>query len=274
MITYPLLGKCGRLGNQLWQLASTIGIARSRGEEVSFPDWPYRPYFTVPDEFFTGAEGTDASTLVPHLDPRCAIYLQDYGLWSGIVDEIREYLMPTDLAVDRILQHEEYVELIKQDVLAIHVRRGDNALDPGTPNKYLYHPMRSEQYYRNAIDTFPLDMPVVVFSDDQAWCQENMPRILERECYFFTDGAPHPKEHEAEYVTTPVTDWIDLVAMACADHHIISNSTYAWWGAFLSGNPHPIYPSNWLGKNLDYIDTSKMFPPDWVEINDPTVVGG
>lgn len=271
MITFPLLGKAGRLGNQLWQIASTIGIARARGEEVSFPDWAYRPYFSLPDEFFTDDNGTDASTLVPHMDRRCAQYLQDFNLWKDVQDEIQEYLSPSELVLDYFMENHQWL-LTTRPLIGVHVRRGDNAFDPGTPDKYLYHPLRSNQYYQTAIDSLPADIEVVVFSDDIPWCEQNMPYVLDRPCHFFHGGTPRPKEHEPDYETAPITDWIDLVGLALTEHHILSNSTYAWWGAFLSGDPHPFYPSNWFGKNLDYIDASLMFPDGWVQVHDPTVV--
>ena len=67
MITYPQLGQNGRLGNQLWQIASTIGIAVDLEEDWSFPDWPYREHFQMPDEWFTNKPGVDASNLAIRL---------------------------------------------------------------------------------------------------------------------------------------------------------------------------------------------------------------
>ena len=44
------LGSAGQLGNQLWQIAGTIAIARRNGAEAVFRnDWPYRPFFAIPE---------------------------------------------------------------------------------------------------------------------------------------------------------------------------------------------------------------------------------
>ena len=48
MITYRQLGRNGQLGNQLWQIAGTIGIAYKAGDMAAFPFWRYRSYFSVP----------------------------------------------------------------------------------------------------------------------------------------------------------------------------------------------------------------------------------
>lgn len=272
MITFPELGQAGRLGNQLWQIASTIGIAESRGEKFSFPRWDYMQFFMMPEMFFSDQPGTPSYTLVNHIDERARLYLQDYNLFKHITPEIWQLLQPSPQA-DATLEHEKYqwyLELAAEhSVISVHVRRGDNAYDPGTPDKHLYHPLRSATYYREAIKLVPPDEPVVVFSDDLPWCRENMPDILGRDCYFFEGGIPRPKEHEPEYHTAPVADWIDLVAMTLADHHIISNSTYAWWGAFLSRNGKPIYPTNWFGPALSHINTELMFPNRWRAVHDP-----
>ena len=45
MVTYSQLGNKGRLGNQLFQIASTIGIATENGRPFAFPDWEYNKYF-------------------------------------------------------------------------------------------------------------------------------------------------------------------------------------------------------------------------------------
>ena len=44
-ISFSQLGKHGRLGNQLFQIASTLGMAEKYGAEVVFPSWSYENYF-------------------------------------------------------------------------------------------------------------------------------------------------------------------------------------------------------------------------------------
>ena len=45
MIVFSRLGKKGNLGNQMFQIASTIGIALKNNQEFSFPKWEYSKYF-------------------------------------------------------------------------------------------------------------------------------------------------------------------------------------------------------------------------------------
>jgi hypothetical protein len=45
MITYSKIGKKGHLGNQLFQIASTIGLAVANNQDFAFLDWKYQEYF-------------------------------------------------------------------------------------------------------------------------------------------------------------------------------------------------------------------------------------
>lgn len=266
MLTFKTLGNSGRLGNQLWQIASTYGIARTLGLECKFPHWDYQPYFKVPTELFGDvpydAQESFETPLVAHIDIRARLYLQDYNLFKEVQDEIKQWFQPTDLALARMENDvQDWVYQLAHPILSVHVRRGDNATEG--PWKADYHPLRPIEYYEESIkDLTGKYENIVVFSDDPDWCEQTF-KILNR--VHFYRGTPRPKEHEAEYRTAPILDWMDLIAMTWCDHHIISNSTYSWWGAFLSDDPAPIYPSPWFGKALDYIDASLMFPENWVE---------
>ena len=109
---------------------------------------------------------------------------------------------------------------------------------------------------------------IVVFSDEIDWCRQNLPAVLPGRRLHFYEGVPRPPEEA--YHASPVLDWIDLQLMASCDHHIIANSTLAWWGAFLSADAAPIYPSHWYARAFKGMPASLMFPPGWREIEDPT----
>lgn len=271
MITFSRLGKVGRLGNQLWQLASTAGIAQTLGQPVGFLQWDYRPYFNVPDEFFpedfmsrrwrkTEAHQTE---LVNHMDPRCREYLQDRHLWETIADQVWNWFQPSEVALGSLRNNEFWWDELERPWLSIHVRRGDNAQAPNN-----YHPLRPWSYYEQAIESLRGEFnSIVVFSDDPEWCRGAFAGYEVEYPIAFHVGTPRAKEHEPSYRSGPILDWIDLQLMSRCDRHIISNSTYAWWGAFLSHDPAPVYPKPFFGSLLDYIDTDLMFPEHWVGID-------
>jgi len=97
----------------------------------------------------------------------------------------------------------------------------------------------------------------LVFSDDIQWCKENI--------------KSNPW-HDIEF-SEGRNELQDLSLMASCGHHIIANSTFSWWGAYLGHNPTKIVISpshkrgNWFGLESgikqDCID---LLPSDWIQI--------
>lgn len=269
MITCSRLGHCGRLGNQLWQLASTAGIAHTLGTTVGFKqNWDYQQFFRVPAEFWSPGlmvpDVTEAheTPLVDHIDPSAREYLQDYNLWKDIDSQIWNWLQPSDLALETLNTYAWFFDL-PRPILSVHVRRGDNAIEPNN-----CHPVRPMSFYDEAIESLGGQFAsICIFSDDPEWCRSQFSRYAVEYPVRFFVGTPRAKEHEPAYKTGLILDWIDLQMMSLCDRHIISNSTYSWWGAFLSHDLTPIYPTPWFGTDLPYIDASLMFPEGWHPID-------
>lgn len=261
MIVYPGLGHHGRLANQLWEIAGTAGLAVSHGQECAFPtDWSYRPWFSVPDAMFSDEAGTNVVELVTDVDERHRIYLQDHRYWRAIDWVIRQWFAPSPAALEILYRPELDWFHDLPDKIAVHVRRGD-FLETGPA----YNPMPALGYYRRALELLP-GHPVVVFSDEISWCRRHLPAVAGgREMHFF-EGVTRPKAHELGYEAAPVLDWLDLQLMAnCTGGHVIANSSYSWWGAWLSEDPMLLYPDVWHGPALlAYADPKPMFiDPRW-----------
>jgi Glycosyl transferase family 11 len=165
--------------------------------------------------------------------------LQDFSIWEGVEDRIWAMLQPSELASEAA--QDRYPDLLAlPKKLALHVRRGD--FIPSDP----IHPPCPLSYYEEAVDFLRRTQPsvdMVVFSDEVEWCRRNLPFDVA----MFVDGNP---------------DWLDLALMTKCEHHICSNSTFAWWGAFLSADPQPIVP--WI---VGVPDTFRArHPSDWHEI--------
>jgi hypothetical protein len=133
--SYQNLGRNGRLGNQLWQIASTIGIAIQNNASASFPDWQYRDYFSVPDIYFTNQQGDvdfglDYLQDLRHFEPQCNSLIREYFKPSKMIDEIIK---------------EKYAGWFNNgDAIAVHVRRGDYV------NLPQHHPVCGMDYYTKA----------------------------------------------------------------------------------------------------------------------------
>ena len=103
---------------------------------------------------------------------------------------------------------------------------------------------------------FDDDRNVIVFSDDTQWCYE--------QSLFEDDDRFIISENEDNRV--------DLCLMSLCSDFIIANSSYSWWGAWLSTNKDKkvIAPAQWFGKTGYTKDhnTSDLIPDDWTIIND------
>ena len=277
-VSFDRLGLVGRFGNAAFQLASTAGIAHTLGVEPRYnASWLHRDFFSVPPELFADdfvdCVPAERTHLVRHLDERAAVYLQDLSLFSEILPKLREWLRPSPVAEEIMAEHHQMAEFqaLRRPVLSVHVRRGDNAPggDPGTPNKHLWHPMPSLNFYRTAMERFdpPAGADVVsgstvVFSDDIAWCRKMLPGA---DLYF--EGMSRPKEHEPDFLTAPVRDFVDWFCQVDCDFHVCSNSTFGVMAAIIAGDDNAIVPWPFFGPKLKYVDASLMFPSTWTRLS-------
>ena len=136
--------------------------------------------------------------------------------------------------------------------VSLHVRRGD----------YVHHPEFSKtfgfiglDYYERAIQraSKTLTNPrFFVFSDDTLWAQTHLP--LPDNTVFVQNTGPN-------------ADVADLVLMSHCRHHIIANSSFSWWGAWLNPNRNKlvITPKNWY-KDKPNWNTKDLLPSGWIAI--------
>ena len=221
MITFPLLGNMGRFGNQLWQIGATFGVADRLGRDVALPVWKFERWFRFPP-VFTGAEGEDVVGLSGLSGPD-AVYLQHLPLVAPIRGSLQKWLRPSVWGAEQVADLRDVWQ--PADATAVHVRRGDYA------EAWRGHGMIPASWYRKV---WP-EGRVLVFSDDPGWCRDNLPGEV-------VDAGP-------------TEEW--LLSSECKAH-VISNSTFAWWAAYVAGGP-TVYPVPWF-TGLAYGD---MFPSEW-----------
>lgn len=135
--------------------------------------------------------------------------------------------------------------------VSIHIRRGDYIADP---NIYKVHGICPLEYYNAAIEKISkiIKNPhFFIFSDDSAWAENNL-RIDYPAT--FINGNSGNKDYE------------DMRLMSFCKHHIIGNSSFSWWGAWLSENPDKIViaPKKWF--NDQRIKTNDLIPETWHRI--------
>ncbi|CAB4142933.1 Fut1_Fut2_like domain containing protein [uncultured Caudovirales phage] len=276
MITYSEIGHFGRLGNQLFQFASTYGIARKQGYPVSFPsenvDQPSiesfkdgitrEVTFDIPKAFVLEEQ---------LLLPRKSMQISQVAQEPHFHFSEAMFTIPDNCDVKGYYQSEKYFKHVEQDLrklltfkeeiqkkaseiyskieystVSIHIRRGD----------YLgleqFHPVCEPTYYQAALSNFTNDnYQFLVFSDDIPYC-ESLFGDQENILYINTNDA-----------------FVDLCLMSLCDHNIIANSSFSWWGAWLNNNKNKkvIAPKKWFGPAYTNVhDTKDLYCEDWIVI--------
>jgi hypothetical protein len=136
------------------------------------------------------------------------------------------------------------------NAVSLHVRRGDYVENQSTN---AFHGTCPLEYYSNAVALIKSrfgDAHIFVFSDEPVWARENLG--LAAPVTVVSDGDLRPAE--------------EMHLMSCCQHHIIANSTFSWWGAWLNEHPEKmvIAPKRWFS-NLA-IDTKDLLPERWIRI--------
>lgn len=217
-------------------------------ENIKLNPAPYCNYMTYNEDL------SNSSIFMPDVfdidDTSTSCVLNGFFQTEKYFSDIREDLLQQfkfNIA-DKFLN--EIVNSIKNNnrpVVSIHVRRTDYV------GSFL-HDICTENYYKNAINEIynrlgTKDIEFVVFSDDIEYCKRLFPDFI---CV--------DKSQFDEY-----KDWYDMYLMSCCHHNIISNSTFAWWGAWLNQNKNKlvIAPNKWLRG----LPTSDVWCEDWIKVN-------
>ena len=145
-------------------------------------------------------------------------------------------------------------ELAKQisqvQAVSLHVRRGDYINNLKTNAA---HGVCSIEYYRTAIQYISNSVKrpyFFIFSDDIAWVKDNLKMEMPYQYVDHNQGA---------------SSFNDMHLMSLCQHHIIANSSFSWWGAWLNPNPGKIViaPKRWFTNSRN---TSDLTPANWVNL--------
>lgn len=174
-------------------------------------------------------------------------YFNSYKYFKDIDLELRtELRLKTGL--EAALPPEILKKIVTVNSVSLHVRRGDYITRPEANR---YHGTIGLDYYQAAIKIISakISKPVFfIFSDDPRWCRENI--LLDQETHFISS----------------LKNYQDLRLMSLCRHHIIANSAFSWWGAWLDPKPgkYVIAPARWLAEKD--LKNSDLFPPEWIII--------
>lgn len=165
---------------------------------------------------------------------------------------IREQLLQDfqfNLMADRYLQELCESIRVRNNIVAVHVRRGDYLSDK---YRHTLGNICTEAYYNKAMDYMEQrveDCRFCFFSDDIKWVKERY------------------KRNNAIYIESNMfveyQNWFDMCLMSFCSHHIIANSTYSWWGAWLNSREKiVIAPKTWA-RSKNFAD---ICPVEWIRM--------
>ena len=139
----------------------------------------------------------------------------------------------------------------EKEAVSIHIRRGDYVANPEANR---FHGVCPLEYYSAALEVICKNVKnpyFFIFSDEPRWAKDNL-KLQYPAVYIDHNG--------------PEKGYEDLRLMSLCKHHIIANSVFSWWGAWLSANPGKIIiaPKRWFSN--PNIDTKDLIPNSWHRI--------
>jgi hypothetical protein len=285
----------GGLGNQMFQYAAGVGLARHRDGRLlldlsafaNYAAWPYQlDKLRVPQDIgqspapvwppngsLAARVGRRLSRGAPkavngvyvephfHFDQnffelggehiRLEGYFQSPLYFAGCDQLLRERFQPIAGFGATAQAWADRIDAAPGSV-SLHVRRGDYV---NNPDVAAVHASVEQGYYDRAIATirrmFGDELDFFVFSDDPAFATQAFAAL--------------PRAHVVR--SDPERSWEDMFLMARCQHHIIANSSYSWWGAWLNAKPDKVVfaPAQWFTRQrLATTNIIDLFPSGWI----------
>ena len=227
------------LGNRFFQVAALLGYAERYGHiPVFVKSWtlsnshakpgsptiydyfPSIPVFDAPNDVWTihKESGNDVFTYRPIPKYEGNVCLEGYFQSPLYGPSYR--LVPKQLGSAPVFP-------TFSSYYFLHVRRGDY-LSPYTA----HHRVPLQEYYRRALSLLDPSSGIVVCSDDMAWCRQELPRM----CQVSADRW---------LMLDDLSEADTLALFSMCDGGICANSTFSWWGAYLSKRKEVYMPDIW-----------------------------
>lgn len=142
--------------------------------------------------------------------------------------------------------------LSSKNSVALTVRRGDYLVFEHARKNYGVCPVG---YFKRCLDKLRREvgkLNIFISTDDFAWAKENLNDI--GTCYYMDD-------------VEGVAERLYLISLC--NHHILPNSTFSWWGAWLSRNPEKkiFTPYPWFDRPKSDRNVREIIPSNWIRVN-------
>lgn len=173
-------------------------------------------------------------------------YWQTEKYFESMEETIRSDFRFKPLTAEKNIDLQHQIE--SESCVSVHVRRGDYLHIPGLGD------VCTPEYYKKALSRLHNDDPgsrPVVFSDDIPFCRQ----LLAGKDAIFVDW------------NQGGNSWMDMALMSRCKHHIIANSSFSWWGAWLDPTREGMVlaPSQWFAVNARESNPD-IYPDNWIKI--------
>ena len=173
-------------------------------------------------------------------------YWQSERYFSTIAKQVKDVFTLQPQYYSNVLSLIE--EINQTESVSIHVRKGDYLLHPYSD----YYATLESAYYNKAVAALQVDHPplkLFVFTDDPKWVKENLALSIP---YTLISGVQTRSMYE------------DFQVMLSCKYHIIANSSFSWWTAWLSARDGKkvVAPKQWFKNGPS--DTADLIPKSWL----------
>lgn len=288
---------CGGLGNQLFQIYTTIAYAETHGKSFFFLNnkqlgsssnpnvtlrytyWDtflsnMKPYLKnmhqIPEMKLLKEQSFDYNAL-PSINTNnnnnilLVGYFQSPKYFDSFKDNIRKLLDIRNQSF-KIMKKNERLLLTLNYTISMHFRFGDYKKYPHV------YPLLQLDYYEKALEYILEKVEdgynackVIYFCEEESMSDSEV----------IINALTEKYQNTVHFVRAPsdLADWEQMLLMSVCNHNIIANSTFSWWGAYLNEGlylndkekPIVCYPSKWFVNK----DTPDLFPEEWVKIDVP-----
>lgn len=239
MITFSKLGKYGRLGNQLFQYSCLYSLGYTKNIEINIPpdteiskcfDLTTKESVKKSKNIIREKHFNYDNTFFSRVTNDCDIhgYFQSDKYFKNIKDIIKKELSFKKNIIEKIMN------TVSGEFTTIHVRRTDYINNPIYVNL-------TKKWYEKALNYCDCKN-IFIVTDDKHYCSKE-----------FSEFKLSPFENHYE----------DLCFMSLSKNIIAANSTFSWWGSYLSSAEKIICPEKWFNSKLNNND---LLVNDWIFI--------
>ena len=219
----------GGLGNQMFQYAHALSLK----EEVQWDlSWYKKPclFPLLIDKAFSITLQVASSVVTNG---------QIKGYFQG-----EKFFRPAISLIRAAFKFNKDIQYPYETPVAVHIRRTDRVTNEFTKSIY---GVCSKEYFEKAMTYMArrIENPTfIIVTDDYRWAREIFPDLV-----IISNDDPI----------------YNMLAISKCHHHIISNSTFGWWGAWLSNNLTKLVvaPKNWY---VDGRNENDVIPEEWIRL--------